>query len=255
MPFGLLALLMLASCTPSYIRRAPTLGPDERMPALLLHASVNEQSEDATQTVGHVTTDMLIQDREIEGFGKTVVRELRPVLEAHGIDLVLAPERAALAENIDWSNTWSVRIAPFWSSLTKVSTAWVDERGAYIGGLHADHLFRRSGFARIAARLNTDEATDGSMDGYLFITVRVVNSTQLLIIQAPQIRVNVFVTDPDGQEIFRAQGFGNGRSRFLAVDRSRENLSRALERAIQAMQSRPHRTLGNRSQATGKSSP
>ncbi len=240
MPFRLFTLLVLVGCTPSYIRRAPSLGPEQRTKTLLLHASVNEESDDDSRAVGHVTTDTLVQDREIVAFGRTVIDVLLPVLEQHGVDLVVEPERAGLAQHIDWSSTWSIRMAPLWNSLTTVSTAWVDERGAYIGGLHADHLFRRSGFARIAKRLNPD----GNPEGYLFITVRVITTSRWLVIRAPEVRLNVFVTDERGQEILRAQGFGSGRSRFLGADRSRENLARALQEAIEAMTRRPVRRFG-----------
>jgi hypothetical protein len=233
----LLLCLALTSCTSSYVRRMPGATHGAPRPTLLLHASVTQENTD--EGTGHLSTTALSQDRRVGAFGETVIGMIEPMLASHGFVLQIDTERAQQVHDINWTDAWSVRVAPMWNSLNLVSTAWVDPRGAQIGGLTTDNLTRGTEYSRIAERLNPD----GTREGYVFIVVRVMVETHLLLIRAPQIRVNLFVADEHGREVFRAQGIGNGLSRFMSVDRSKENLSRGLANAIAAMQEAPPRNL------------
>jgi hypothetical protein len=205
------------------------MGPDQPIPTVLLHASVSHES---TETEMPVDITVLMEDLETRAFGETVIDALTPVLTPHGVDLRIDTDRAKLVQDIDWSDVWSVRVAPLLDSLTAVSTAWTDPRGANISGLSTDHLFRRTEYTRIAKTLNPE----GRREGYLFAIVRVTTETRWLVIRLPQVRVTVFVADENGREVLRAQGVGQGRSRLLAVDRSKDNLIRGLRSAMRALE-------------------
>ena len=174
----------------------------------------------------------MMQDMELDQFGETVLGRVTPFLAQQGFAVYLDPDRVDAVHAVDWSDVWSVRISLWWNTLTTVTTAWVDRRGARSGGLTPPHLFRSADYAQVVATLNHD-AID---EGYLFVVVRVTRGSSWVFIKYPVVRVTLLVADSQGTEVLRAQGIGSGTREWFQLNRTSTSLTRGLNTAMDQLE-------------------
>jgi hypothetical protein len=215
---ALCSLLTVASsaCLPS-IRKDPLLPKDQKIPTTIVSVVVRAVAEDGK---GADLIDLL-QNTSLEKFGRDALPKVEEVLRAHGFEPKLDPEAVRSIPRgggivpddaiTALTGVWRHPDAPL---IPASSWAFGDARSDVWGGMMMDSNIKfpmNATFIEVLVRDNTDCGL-GPLD----------------IWRHPDVHVRALTFNADGKPIFIARSTGAGDGSPFVVNRSPENLDKAV---------------------------
>ena len=224
-----ICFLFFVACGP-YMKAAKSVDEKNIRPSLLASASIDALADrDRTDENGRSTHNLettaryLSNNLELEPFGERMIATVSEYLKRHGFQVVKNKEQAQqlMSFNDDIKRMGAV-----------VGGIWISkDTSTYT--LTNNTLLLRSQRDTIVEKLNGPVENEA----FLFLHAEIRDQAQWLLFSRPECTLHIRVLDESGNDLMRSISYGYGESSVLFVNRSAENLEKALVEALRQLDS------------------
>ena len=222
---AVIALVGSTGCATVYVKKSPKLENLKEPQTALLATSVvyvGQRYGEGDSEGGLINAALNVaMNAHLEAFGVKVTEAATAFVAQHGLKVVTDPERAKKLSLINFNETAG-------DAMTALGGVWYAPEGST---KHLDSsstiLFGKRAFIEAA------DDTHPQRRSCLFPAASM--RAKWLIMKKPVFRIEIRALDEDGEDLLRVSGMGEGDAALFVMDRDGENLSKALEGALNSL--------------------
>ena len=168
----------------------------------------------------------IIQSKDMDAVGFHLITQSMGMLDTMGFQVYLDKEQAQRIDLIkgDWIDSGK-------SIASVLGGIWFSKETSMVQIDNNTIIF--DGYSKaLVGKMDTDKENEH----FVFISAYVSEIPTSLFMRSPQILIDYVILNEAARVIFRARGIGRGTSSFLFLNKSRKNLSLAIDGAIQSIE-------------------
>ena len=224
---AVIALVGSTGCATVYVKKSPKLENLKEPQTALLATSVvyvGQRYGEGDSEGGLINAALNVaMNAHLEAFGVKVTEAATAFVAQHGLKVVTDPERAKKLSLINFNETAG-------EAMTALGGVWYAPEGST---KHLDSsstiLFGKRAFIEAADDTHTPN------EAFVFISGSIYEGQEWLVMKKPVFRIEIRALDEDGEDLLRVSGMGEGDAALFVMDRDGENLSKALEGALNSL--------------------
>lgn len=212
-------------CASVFVKKSSKLNNlEEPRPTLLASAMVRVgEKDDEGGGLMDAALNMAM-NTHLEAFGGKMVETATGFMAKHGLRLVKDAPRAKKLSLINVSKGVG-------DALAVMSGVWISPEGSTKQiDANTSFLFGAKQFVEAA-----DDA-DIPNEAFVFITGRIIEQSNWLIMKKPIFQIDIRVLDENGEDLLKARGRGEGDASPFVMDRQKPNLEKALNAALAGLE-------------------